>query len=100
MPTPQSSQKRKTLQETVQPKKSKNRNSALHAMRLSIHPAVALVNLEFKGKCNPYCLPNDIFFRFLTLDGEINHSHTRLSIQLSLYASLPHNRALHRLNRP
>ena len=35
--------KRKTLQDNVWPKKSKNRNSALHAMWLFIRPAVALV---------------------------------------------------------
>ena len=43
MLTPQSSQKRKTLQETVRPKKLKIRNSVLHAMQLSIRLAVALV---------------------------------------------------------
>ena len=40
MLTPQFSQKRKTLQETVRPK---NWNCVLHAMRLSIRPAVAFV---------------------------------------------------------
>ena len=40
MLTPQSSQKRKTLHKMFRPK---NRNLALHAMRLSIGPAVALL---------------------------------------------------------
>ena len=74
--TPQSSQKRKAVHESVRPKMSKNQNSALHAMRLSIRPAPP------SGSTCSYLVFLSLFIPFsIRFPHSLFHSHTVNTIQ-------------------